>query len=390
MYIKSLSISGIGGIRELNLHFQQGFNVLCGPNGIGKTTILNIITDAFSGANSLLKRHSLYKLGRYTIGFVGKDHSERTRTLEVKEFDPLKHEHGRYASDETPYLMLFSINRFIDYQQLANVPRDSDFNNYTIGSILPNGVPISDMKGWFVNRFLFYDKEESMTEEQKRNFRIAERCFSVMDPTIKFKTIDSASYDIKLTSKEGDIFFEYLSAGYKTCIYIILGIIKEIEFRFKEPRINVSDFDGVILIDEIDLHLHPSWQAKLVEALKEIFPKTQFIVTTHSPSVLQSLKREEIIPLTVDERGWVCVKELDLGDYGLQGWTLEEILKEVMELPDTSSRFYLETMTAYKKGIAENNNDEALRHYQILKKMLHPESITGKLLDIQIAGLEEE
>ena len=58
MYIKSLSISGIGGIRELNLHFQQGFNVLCGPNGIGKTTILNIITDAFSGANSLLKRHS--------------------------------------------------------------------------------------------------------------------------------------------------------------------------------------------------------------------------------------------------------------------------------------------------------------------------------------------
>lgn len=390
MIIKSLTISGVGGIRELKLYFHKGFNVLCGPNGIGKTTILNIIADAFAGASPILKRHSLYPVGRYTIEYIGKNRDIKTKTLEVKEFDPSKQEHGRLASDDTPYLMLFSINRFISYQQLANVPRDLDNNIYSIGSSITNGISITDMKGWFVNRFLFSNTEGSMTEEQKINFQIAKKCFSIMDPTIEFRTIDSASFDIKLATKEGEIYFEYLSAGYKTCVYIILGLIKEIEFRFRDPRVTADNFDGVVLIDEIDLHLHPSWQARFVDALKELFPKAQFIVTTHSPSVLQCLRREEIIPLTMNDEGFTCTKELELGEYGLQGWTIEEILNNVMEMPTTSSKFYINTMNAYKRAVAERNNHEILSNYHILKKMLHPESVTGKLLDIQIAGIEEE
>lgn len=57
------------------------------------------------------------------------------------------------------------------------------------------------------------------------------------------------------------------------------------------------DFDGIIMIDEIDIHLHPQWQAKIVNVLKETFPNAQIIATTHSPSVLQTAKAEEIIPL---------------------------------------------------------------------------------------------
>ncbi|MBK7436994.1 MAG: AAA family ATPase [Saprospiraceae bacterium] len=60
-----------------------------------------------------------------------------------------------------------------------------------------------------------------------------------------------------------------------------------------------NPLDGkAILIDEIDLHLHPSWQVKIVKALKTTFPNVQFIVTTHSPLVLSSVKRGEIIALS--------------------------------------------------------------------------------------------
>ena len=79
-----------------------------------------------------------------------------------------------------------------------------------------------------------------------------------------------------------------LSDGYKSCIFILLGIIKEIEYRF--PDINAIDFNGLIMIDEIDVHLHPQWQAKLVSVLKETFPNAQIIATTHSPSVFTKMQ----------------------------------------------------------------------------------------------------
>lgn len=53
MKIKQIIVSGVGGIKELKLEFDEHFNVICGANGIGKTTILNIIADAFANAWSL-------------------------------------------------------------------------------------------------------------------------------------------------------------------------------------------------------------------------------------------------------------------------------------------------------------------------------------------------
>ena len=54
---------------------------------------------------------------------------------------------------------------------------------------------------------------------------------------------------------------------------------------------------GIVLIDEIDLHLHPAWQHRILSDLKEIFPKVQFIVTTHAPAVISSVKGENLVIL---------------------------------------------------------------------------------------------
>lgn len=51
---------------------------------------------------------------------------------------------------------------------------------------------------------------------------------------------------------------------------------------------------GIVLIDEVDLHLHPQWQQTILEDLKKIFPKVQFIVTSHAPAVINSVKRENV------------------------------------------------------------------------------------------------
>lgn len=389
MQINSLTISGIGGIKELELKFNCGFNVLCGANGIGKTTVLNIIADAFAYTYSLLKRNATYTEGSYTINFEDVSCENRSKSFVVKEFNPLTKDTGRNVSVETQHILYFGIDRMINYQELQAIPKDPKRTTFNAADQFKTGINAGDIKGWFENRFLFYNQNNSLCDEQKKNFEIAKGAFGLLDSSVQFKTVDASSLDIMLSSTSGDIYFEYLSAGYKTCIFIVLGIIKEIEFRFNNPYITISEFDGVILIDEIDLHLHPTWQSKLVATLKSIFSKAQFIVTTHSPSILQSLDAKEIIPLAMDESGNISLKELNLGEYGLQGWTIEEILRDVMGLPCTTSELFQEVKQKFDKAMDDEDVPEIKRYYAVLDKMLHPNSTVKKLIDIQMVGLGE-
>lgn len=393
MKIESLVVDGIGGIRHLELPFGDGLNIICGANGIGKTTILDIIADAFSSnISSKLKRNALSEVGKYNIKLSLEENENRIikdKEEEVKNFQPNADEYRSGWQEYSKAFLYFGIDRTIKYSKLNAIESDPDRKTYITGQMSTKGIEANDIKNWFVNRYLFVDKKDSLNQEQIENYRLAEKAFSILDDTVIFKTVVARTYDIMLNTPKGDIYFEYLSSGYKSCIYIIFGIIKEIEYRTSEKSIQANLFDGIVLIDEVDLHLHPIWQAKLVKALKIIFPNVQFILTTHSPSILQTLEKDEIIALGYDNDGNTYLKELNLGQYGLQGWTLEEILKYVMEMPTTTSKLYQETMMKFDEAMNNEDRDEILGRYELLKEMLHPENPLRKLLAIQVAEWEE-
>jgi predicted ATP-binding protein involved in virulence len=390
MKIMSIDIEGVGGINKLTLDFIDGVNVLCGPNGIGKSTILDIIADAFSsGSASKLRRNALFEKGNYSITIEDTSGNPIQKSEIVNDFQPIATTFRVGWQDMSNRLFSFGIERNINYTKLQSISPDPERKSYTNGQLAISGIHVDDIKNWFVNRYLFIDKTESLAKEQMDNFELAVRSFGILDHSIKFKTVNARSFDIELNTNTGDIYFEYLSSGYKSCIYIIFGIIKEIEYRFIENPIMAHNFDGVILIDEVDLHLHPTWQAGLINALKIIFPKAQFILTTHSPSILQVLEKNEIIALEHDDKGNTTVKDLQLGEYGLQGWTLEEILKDVMGMPSTTSQLYQDTINKFDEALDEENVEDIKKYYNLLLKMLHPNSVMRRLLQIQIAGFEE-
>ena len=97
---------------------------------------------------------------------------------------------------------------------------------------------------------------------------------------------------------QGDVPVSYLSDGVRNMI----GMIADIAYR--AIRLNphlaedaVSKTSGIVLIDEVDMHLHPQWQQLVLQNLSEAFPSLQFIVTTHSPQVLSTVKNDEILIL---------------------------------------------------------------------------------------------
>ena len=99
-------------------------------------------------------------------------------------------------------------------------------------------------------------------------------------------------------SREKLIPFNSLSDGYRNMVAMVADI------AYRTARLNphhgqdaAQETEGVVLIDELDLHLHPQWQRQVVNDLQKAFPKLQFIATTHSPFIIQSLQPGEVIDL---------------------------------------------------------------------------------------------
>lgn len=86
-----------------------------------------------------------------------------------------------------------------------------------------------------------------------------------------------------------------LSAGYQALIWMVFDIAYRMALLNPQLGEAVARTPGIVLIDELDIHLHPQWQWLVSEALRQVFPHVQFIVATHSPIVIASLKHGWII-----------------------------------------------------------------------------------------------
>ena len=108
----------------------------------------------------------------------------------------------------------------------------------------------------------------------------------------------------------------YLSAGYQSLLWMLM----EISFRIALLNPEMSDYsqaEGIVLIDEIDMHLHPRWQWKILDALHSSFPKVQFIAATHSPIIISSFRDAKL--LSIGQNG---VEELS----GAYAYSIDDVV----------------------------------------------------------------
>lgn len=96
----------------------------------------------------------------------------------------------------------------------------------------------------------------------------------------------------------------WLSQGYQSMFAWIADVVGQVLLEAGD-RVEGAEMEGIVLLDELDLHLHPKWQIAVVHALKKVFPRMQFIATTHSPMVLPYLRQDEVFLLQEDAEGSV-------------------------------------------------------------------------------------
>ena len=112
---------------------------------------------------------------------------------------------------------------------------------------------------------------------------------------------------VTFTEKGSIVEFQQLSAGYKGVITIVCDLINRLSQ--KQEVEEIADFQGIVLIDEVELHLHPKWSYGFMKKLRDTFPLIQFIVTTHSPSVILGADEKAVFYKIYKEEGEVRISQ---------------------------------------------------------------------------------
>ena len=174
--------------------------------------------------------------------------------------------------------------------------------------------------------------------------------------------------------KKEKLKFSQLSDGFRN----IVALAADIAYRCIQlnPHLGekvIEESPGVVLIDELDLHLHPNWQRRIVEDLKKTFPKIQFVATTHSPFIVQSLGADELINL--DAISEVSPKELSIdvisqeimgveSNYGIENTNEENETQGYLSLLLEAEKSANPTNYLKKLETIENNvSDPSLRAF---------------------------
>lgn len=390
MKIQSVHLKDVGGIQDLKLEkINPQMNIICGENGVGKTTLLDSIGHIFTNTHSNVIKKNIASI----IGEIGANILLAPDQVQPVKFPLNNHKpnEGGYVGGMgylSPKLLLLKVDRTFNYQMLGAISRDEVKNEHTTNQHSIHGIQYHDIKGWFIHRHLYSAHADALAFEQLSNFELAKKCFSILNKNFTFSRVDPNENEIMINTPSGEIYYEYLSSGFKSIISIVFGIIKEIELRFRSPFICAANFDGIIVIDEIELHLHPEWQSRACLVLKEIFPLAQFFITTHSPHVVQTAGKDEVIALERSE-GKVLQRDLPTSEYGYQGWTIEEILDEVMGMPDLRTQKYNSIKKQFDEALDNFDHQAAKNAYDELDKMLHPQYPLRPVFKMQLDSLGE-
>lgn len=384
-------IEDVGGIKSMNIDFNDAMNVICGPNGVGKTTILECVAHTFSvNATDILKRNVSSEVGKIK-SVVENNGNVLNANIIINDFEPNKNTNFSGLHQNSDKLLSLKTTRTFKYTPLNAVSKDPKIEIHRMFEDAKHGININEVKNWFVNRYLYSAHDGALNQTQIENLDLAKTCFSLLNPNFSFSKVAASTNEIMVKTPNGDIYYEYLSSGFKSCLSILLGIIKEIEHRFMDPGIIANQFDGIILVDELEIHLHPEWQVKIYNVITKVFPLAQIIVSTHSPHIIQNANPNEIIALEFKD-GSVSKRELLGSKYGFKGWSIEEVLTDVMGMNDTRTPIFNELIHGFNLAIDRENAASASKIYEELEQLLHPENHLKKLLRFQlgaIAGGEE-
>ena len=394
MKIKNLYIENKKRLKNLSISFENNSEildtvVLTGINGTGKTTVLEAIYDYFEDFENYKNKMDI-KLDLEEE--IIREKSGLSQEMYLTYLTDFVYRQKKYRSllktgEHVGNLTVESIIKN-KIPRIIYLPAEINFRNvkfdflpmYKLGFLnIINSTAISDIPHYIQMRIINAANKES--EKKLGNVRdevIAEinGIFDILDMDTRLIGMSTETTEILpiFTNSSGDEFdINELSSGEKQLFLRTLAI------KMLNPE------NSIILIDEPELSLHPKWQQKIVDVYKKIGKNNQIILATHSPHILGSVEKENIILLVKNKNGAVEVRTGE--NFGNSyGQTMERILEDIMGLETDRNPSVYELLNQVKEMVRNDNyeNSEFERKYSKIKNILGEDDRDLFLVDMDL------
>ena len=386
MKIKNLHIKEYNGLENLDINFESkgkvlDLIVLAGINGSGKTRVLESVLDFFYKIEMFYKSQNKIEL------FYEEIENESIKTAGNIDvfYNELKNgAKGAFLSPK--YLEIKKILK--KFPKIIYVPTEINFQKvqkaqtnfkkeYSFINIV-DSYEIKDIPSYIATRISKVANEEenlTMGQVRKKVFAEINGIFEILELDVKLSEIskDENSMPIFTDSSGKKFGINELSSGEKQLFLRTLAI------KMLEPE------NSIIMIDEPELSLHPKWQQKIIDVYKKIGKNNQIILATHSPHILGSVEKENIILLVKNKNGAVEVRTGE--NFGNSyGQTKERILEDIMGLETDRNPSVYELLNQVKEMVKNDNYEsfEFERKYSKIKDILGEDDRDLFLVDMDL------
>ncbi len=421
MKLKSVEIENYRAIEHLRLPLDPSLTVLHGDNTCGKTSVLSAIavglgvipdlfanefefrksgvdfleTDLRVGESSLqvdltATEGLAWKRERF-VGMEPEGSAKGNRGLEAlnKWMTELVHpEHEANQFSALPIVAFYDTDRAVSdipdgwrdrtkdvrrygvqaakHEALSHVSGERMFSRYkALEGALTAHAKFHQLFQWFRDK----EDEELREQRKRRNFAYRQNDLSavrnaisamldgVSEPRIDVQPV-RFSVSVKLENRHVDTLeIDQLSDGQRA----VLALAADLAWRMAQGNPHLQDplsSEAIVLIDEVELHLHPSWQQRILDDLRRTFPNAQFIVSTHSPQVLTTIEPEHIVELARED-GHIVAGSVAGWTYGAEAG---DVLSAVMGVKERPDNHFTRTLARYRRLVSDDQgeSEEAL------------------------------
>lgn len=374
--LSKLNLINIGHFSNLEIDFNKDLTCLIGENGIGKSTILRSLALAVIGHNhkkidEKAKRSFLKIQGFTESGLIYNEGSIRLEyTIDgdnfYNELKFLPNDNGNDISIVPSGDFQIVYNKYNLKSLIVGFPQargndainQSEFisNKITqphINDLLPlinnsDDFRLRSFAGWIANLYFDSVKNKDNTKETSKEEVLISEAFVIISKITKkeivFKTVkavDPPEVWVTTYDSPNGVPLYMVSQGFKIVIgwigYLLQRFVNT--FPLSEPKTAFKE-NAILILDEVDTSIHPIWQSSFIDILRETFPQTQFIFTTHSPLMIAGLDKEQFVELTIQDNEIIALKN----QIDTWAFTYRDVLQKLFDTVDPKPKKTIEDL----------------------------------------------